>query len=91
MRKETGLGKTPLQRLGIEPPKQKGHPLLILCVNGEARPLSMEEYAKLKEQCHLDARVPATSGGGPRAEADCRDDAAFNKQCAAKRHCLGVS
>ena len=27
--KKLPSGKTPLQRLGIEPPKQKGHPLLI--------------------------------------------------------------
>ena len=88
-------GKTPLQRLGIEPPKQKGHPLLILCVNGEARPLNMDEYARVKEQSATpDARVLAKTlvqaGLAPKPIV-VNDDAAFNKQCANKRHCLVVS
>ena len=93
--KKLPSGKTPLQRLSIEPPKQKGHPLLILCVNGEARPLNMDEYAKVRENSAApDARVLAKTlvqaGLAPKPIV-VNDDAAFNKQCAAKRHCLVIS
>ena len=93
--KKLPAGKTPLQRLGIEPPKQKGHPLLILCVNGEARPLNMDEYAKVKENSAApDARVLSKTlvqaGLAPKPVV-VNDDASFNKQCANKRHCLVIS
>ena len=93
--KKLPSGKTPLQRLGIEPPKQKGHPLLILCVNGEARPLTLDEYAKVKENSAApDARVLSKTlvqaGLAPKPLV-VNDDAAFNKQCANRRHCLVVS
>ena len=95
--KKLKSGKTPLQRLGIAPPAQKGHPLLIVCVNGETRQFKLEEYATIDETKNVGkptasvlAKTLVAAGLAPKPVV-VADDAAFNRHCAGKRHCLVVS